>query len=679
MLMGPPGSGKTTLAHKMQQAITGSCIVSTDQIRKDLYGDEAIQGQWSDVEAVIQEQVQDALGLGQSIIYDATNVKRVWRMALLNKLSYPDITWIGWYLTTPLATCQQWNTRRNRAVPDHVIEEMHNALQQFSPLPAEGFAAIYTINPTSNLDEIQSKLSNLSRSITNRANRTRHNDIQLHRYSSLLAFDRLMHLISLLVQYPGLGCLQKHDPEQLSALLGGKHCSFSESLDEICSVLAHQQGNLYADPVKIAQDLDWLEENGLLSPVPTEAELTLPPSVEEAVNPHSYTDWEAFNRVLTTIRFIAHHPFCWLPEHSSSLKSLISAMQKKGLLIGDRQAALRKDIEQVMKPFGILPRFRMRRGYFIGSGVLSERELLRVAGLLQSQVKNIQDPAALAILETLQDRLHRSQHDLADLYPVRAICNRTIINPDLLPTSAIAKDPDRLESEIETGQLLELKRFAGVGLFDGQPDGFFYVWPLQIVFHNIAWYLAYEIAEGPEVGLLQFERLDRLFRGRPQSHQRDLAAQQQSLHRLQQLYQACSSLYLGMNAKAQKQFLSRNPEVRAAASMQLELWFTDKIFAFVSEGTQRFPMAQMRMSPKLTGNPSKSSALFTLPKSSDPLYPNRLQVQLPSWSRDDRDLQRWILGFGAMVKVVAPLEIAAQIHKVGCAIAELYASPETLM
>ena len=62
---------------------------------------------------------------------------------------------------------------------------------------------------------------------------------------------------------------------------------------------------------------------------------------------------------------------------------------------------------------------------------------------------------------------------------------------------------------------LELKRFAGGGRFTDEPDQFFKVWPLQIVFHNIGWYLGYEIAAGPNAGLLEFERLDRLFRGHP--------------------------------------------------------------------------------------------------------------------------------------------------------------------
>jgi hypothetical protein len=372
------------------------------------------------------------------------------------------------------------------------------------------------------------------------------------------------------------------------------------------------------------------------------------------------------------IRFIAHHPFCWQAETGSSLKSLVTALQQQGELVGDRQAALRKDMEQILKPYGILPGFRLRRGYFLGSGLLSERELLRVASLLQSQVKHIQDPAALSLLSTLQTRLRSSQRDLEQLYPVRAIGNRTIINPDLLPRDPIARHPERLEADIETGQLLELNRFVGVGRFTDSPTGFLQAWPLQIVFHNIAWYLGYEIATGPQAGLLQFERLDRLFRGHPQSAQRSQTAQRQALQRLQRLYLASGGLYLGSDPQQQRQFLSPDPQGRAAATLLLELWFSDRIFAFISEGTQRFPRAQMKMSPRLTPNPSPAESLFCLTQSPDPLHPHRFQVQLPLWAREDRDLWRWILGFEDGVRVVAPEVMVEKVKAAAAAISALY-------
>jgi hypothetical protein len=188
-------------------------------------------------------------------------------------------------------------------------------------------------------------------------------------------------------------------------------------------------------------------------------------------------------------------------------------MQKQGLSEEDWTDALRKDIERVLKPFRILPDFPLKRGYFLGTGILSASQLTKVFTVLQSQAKNLQDPIALDILEIFGERMNQSQLSTQLIYPVRAICNRTIVDLKLLPQSALAKNVEKLEEEIEQGQLLELKRFSGVGRFTDDRDEFFRVYPLQIVFHNIGWYLGYEIAEGENKGLLQFERLDRLFRG----------------------------------------------------------------------------------------------------------------------------------------------------------------------
>jgi predicted kinase len=672
MLIGPPGSGKTTLARQMQHSIPSSRLVSTDQIRHNLYGNEAIQGHWPDVERVVLQQINEALNQGVSVIYDATNASRGWRMGLLQKLARPNVAWVGWQLTTPLKTCHQWNQTRQRAVDKTVINTMARSLKQFPPVPGEGFIAVYPLDPSSGIETVQSKLKQLKRSITNRSNRVCHKDIQLHRYSQLLNFDRLLHLISLLVAHPGLGQLHVQAPAVLQEMIGASSPIVTDSLDEICQVMTVQKGNLYADPVEIATDLQWLESNSFLTPTPNSEALTFPSIQAQTVNPHAYSDWDTFQRLLTTIRFISHHPFCWNPDHQSSLTSLVEAMQQRGILDGNRQAALRKDFELVLKPFGILPPFRLRRGYFMGSGILSEQQLLRVAGLLQAQAKTIQDPVALSILDTLRERLKRSQHDLDNLYPVRAIANRTIVNSDLLPSSTIIKTTDQLESEIESGQLLELKRLPGGGRFTHQSDEFFKVWPLQIVFYNIGWYLGYEIAEGSEAGLLEFERLDRLFRGQPQNRDRSLEKQQKALERLQKLHQACGGLYLGDDPRIQQQYLSPRASIRDKVTITLELWFTDKLFAFISEGTQRFPEDQMKLSPKLGDNKSKKSSLFCLPKSSDPQYPNRFQVRLPQWSIHDKDLRRWIIGFGSDVKVAAPTEIMQQILILAQEVAQIY-------
>ncbi|MFH7241224.1 MAG: AAA family ATPase [Spirulina sp.] len=145
LLIGPPGSGKSTLARQIQASLPQSCVVSTDQIRQTLYGNAAEQGAWPDIEAEVVRQIIQALGRGDAVIYDATNARRSWRVAFLQRLHPLGIPWVGWYLKTPLALCQQRNLQRDRQVPAAVIETSYEALQRCPPSIAEGFVAIYAL------------------------------------------------------------------------------------------------------------------------------------------------------------------------------------------------------------------------------------------------------------------------------------------------------------------------------------------------------------------------------------------------------------------------------------------------------------------------------------------------------------------------------------------------------
>lgn len=150
-LIGPPASGKSTLASQLA-ALTKSRIVSTDRIREQLFGDEIIQGDWSAIQREVISQMEEAIAAGQSIIYDATNAKREWREDLLEtvarELDGEELRWIAWYVTTSIEKCKEWNQKRSRKVPEEVIEAMFASLKQVPPSAEEGFLAVVPVAAT---------------------------------------------------------------------------------------------------------------------------------------------------------------------------------------------------------------------------------------------------------------------------------------------------------------------------------------------------------------------------------------------------------------------------------------------------------------------------------------------------------------------------------------------------
>lgn len=646
ILMGLSGSGKSTLAVYLAGILTGCQIISTDTIRQELYGDPSIQGHWPDIETQVLHQANQAVQQGLSIIYDATNAHRAWRIDLLQKL--PTLNWIGWHLTTPIDVCKQRNQQRSRQVPDSVIDAMAGALKTFPPVPAEGFLDVLTLDlsggslPTQ--DQILTKIKGISRTLINRQNATQH--VTLHGYSRLLDFERLLHLLSGLIHHPG------------------------STLEEMTHRIAAEKGSIYADPDLLTQDLAWLKQGGLLGLEEDDQPLVYPePLSAEAVATHPYSDWESFCRLFYTIRFILTQPFYFDPE-LGSLESLCEGLHQQGWVRGQNRDAIRKDIEKVLKPYQILPSFPMKRGYFTHSGIFSRHELKQIYRLLQVSSRTLENPWEQAVYEMVDQRMRLSRIDTSELYPIRQLGNQSIVDPALAPSGTLAdrRGLQVVEEAMGHGELLEVKRLPGA-TFPGEASEIFRLWPLQLVFHQIAWYLGCEYHSGKKQGLMRFERMDRLFLHQRHCMDRSRKEQLAALDRLHKLYDVSAGIFLGNDPRLQSQILSRHPEARQKAQITLELWFSDRIFPFVSEGTRRF--RYQHMSPRMAGSPRPQS-LFNLPPTGDRQFPHRLKVVLPLWSLEDVDLKRWILGFGGEVLVKSPEPLWQVIHATGLAISALY-------
>ncbi|MBD2292405.1 WYL domain-containing protein [Anabaena sphaerica FACHB-251] len=687
-LIGVPGSGKSTFAANLAK-LGNYRVISTDAIRQQLYNDATIQGEWTEIEAKVISAVVTAITEGVSVIYDATNAKRVWRLDLLQKLNLAvstPVLWMGWYLQTPIEICKHWNQQRSRQVPDVIIDKMSASLQDFPPIAAEGFAIIKEVDVTaSNFDfqQIYTHIHQLDKTLINRSNRNSH--MTFHAYSKLLDFERLIYLISLIINYPGIGNLTENQPGLLVNIFGNVP-DFPTALSEITGFMMQLHGKIYADQKAIANDLQWLQKNALIGVNTISSTPHTPIDAGDYVEhyssnlvTHPYSDLPAFQRLIHTIRLILHHPFL-VNTGKGSLKTLVSVMQEQGIIDVNNSNifktvlnSVRKDIEKILKPYKILPDFSMRDGYFAGTAILSTLELTQVFQVLQSQAQSLNDPIALEIYEKFANRMEKSKLGVSEVYPVRAIANRSMIDPEYLPAESLARNLQRVEEAIIKGQLLELNRFPGGGQFILDEESFFLAFPLQIVFFNYAWYLGYELVEGKDDGLLRFERLDRLFIGKPQTKTRSQLEQEETLKKLQKLSAASGGIFLGYNPQDQKQFLDGNKKARSQVCVTVELWFSDGMFRFVAEGTKRFPSQQMKMSLPVTGNKlNLPKSIFSLKSTGEKNFPNRFQVILPQWCLDDIELLRWILGFKAGVKVVKPQLLVDKFKQIGEDIVNIY-------
>ena len=142
MLVGIAGSGKSTVAAQLT-AETGAVIISSDAIRAELYGDEAIQGSAVEVFQLMKDRTLANLVAGHNVIYDATNVQAWRRQEFLTELP-EGVKKVCIWINIPIDRALQNNLRRTRHVPDWVIHQQASQLDP--PTAAEGWDDIRVVS-----------------------------------------------------------------------------------------------------------------------------------------------------------------------------------------------------------------------------------------------------------------------------------------------------------------------------------------------------------------------------------------------------------------------------------------------------------------------------------------------------------------------------------------------------
>ncbi|MFZ0406615.1 MAG: AAA family ATPase [Cyanobium sp.] len=735
LLIGPPASGKTTLARTLAPLLTApgeppALVLSTDAIRAEVFGDAAVQGPWIDIQQRLQQRLIEAVAAGIPVIVDATHARRPWRLTLTQGLLLPaPVEWIGWWLYTPLPTCLEWNRSRQRQVPEAVIQEMAAALADphAGPSRAEGFAALCAVVPTHHDDLeplLAAELAALDRRI--RSARARETHWQLHGYSRLLDLERLLFLIRLLSRYPELDASDPITREQLEAIVSP--LPSGDLAERAAAFLGRLHGECFGDAGAVRADLAWLEANGFcfggdtLAPIRL-AEIRLAEGDPESATrsaalvteseaiptddaascdaassssrrdhpgPASFRggvhgghppmgDGPVFQRVMTLLRHLLHQPFDRDPGSSLTLhEQLIAATAAipGGYLPGET-ATLRKDLEKLLTPYGFrAANDNVRHGYALGTAVLPAPRLREIQALVQQAAGRLADPSAQPLLGELEQRLAWAGLD-EPAPPLRLYARHGVVDTALVRRESLAapRGAEAIERAIAQRRRVLLKRFSSAGSHGGTSigdgSGEWRVWPLQLIFHHVGWYLcAEEDVIGQEHGLIRCERLDRLaihsasarsgsLRSGPSDGlRRSPERQHAALQRLERLLHHSGGIHFGDDISAQLALASRSPGARAGVLQTLRFSATPWAFAFLREGMGRYPRQQVRFSKPLPGDswwhhPDAPHVLE--PNAPTDSHPYPLELDLPSWSlAADIDLRTWLYGFGEGIRIESP-------------------------
>ncbi len=662
------GKGVRTAVSNVNGVIADA-LRGTDVVRGELFGDAAVQGPWVDIQQRLHQRIQEAVAAGSPVIVDATHARRAWRLALTQALPLPaPVEWIGWWLYTDLPTSLAWNATRQRPVPVPVIQEMAAALADphFGPSRAEGFAALCAVVPSHHEEltpVLQAELAGLDRRIRSATNRER--KLQRHGYSRLLDLERLLYLIKLLSTWPDLAATDPASAEELEAILSP--LPEGDLADRAAAFLGRLHGACYADTRAIRADLAWLEANGFCSPAPVGSPIQLAPAppgpMRGGLPPMG--DGPVFLRVMTLLRHLLQVPFDRPAERGANLhQHLISATESiPGAYLPGETATLRKDLEKILTPYGFRHRNdNVRHGYCLGTAVLSPPRLRELHHVVRQAAGRLADPSAQDLLAELDERLGWAGISADGLPPVRSYARHSVVDTALVRRDSLAapRRAEAIEAAIVEHRRVLLQRYPGVGSFADSPDGELRVWPLQLIFHNVGWYLLFEDDHiGQEQGLIRSERLDRLaLRSSHGDLRRSSDEHAAAITRLERLLHHSGGIYFGSDLEQQLAVASPSAQRRSQALVTLRFCCAPWAFAFIREGLQRYPIEHTRFSKPLPGDtwwhhPKAPHVLE--PGPADASHPYPVELDLPPWTvAADIDLRSWLFAFGGGIRIESP-------------------------
>ena len=380
-------------------------------------------------------------------------------------------------------------------------------------------------------------------------------------------------------------------------------------------------------------------------------------------SPHPYADPIALERLLLLIATFIRYPGVGSLDQENTPDQMRDALQEVERYL--QQVAkelgrslphysphtLRKDLV-TLRRYGILDQRMYRWGYYLGTGAMNLAELRIMLQAARSQAQAQGDPQTRQVCHAVEKRLRGLDLELHGqlFYPVRSQLNRTIVysDPDEMMQQGQYRHTlfhclDALETAIVQGQPVTLQRrtdpfgTAGVGSIQ--------VYPLQLIYADIAWYLLYDYTETQHLELERIDRFSDDCQPAP-AQQRGIAIQHQRLQVAQMLLKNGWGLYLGTPSQQQLE------QSGMAELINVQVRFFAPIDAFILEGDRRHPTQKLRK-----GQQNQQTYVD-------------YSVQLPA--RSLSEFSRWLNRFMHHVKILAPAELAAQHQANALKLAQLY-------
>jgi predicted kinase len=146
ILIGIPGSGKSTLGRQIVKASEGRArVASLDNCRRAVNGDSSDQGNFPEVLERFHARLESLMSDNFDIVVDNTNTRVKDRKRLCSILKDNGYEVHAIWLDCSVEQAMENQTKRERFVPQEDVERMFNRLQQIEPTLDEGYDYLYKV------------------------------------------------------------------------------------------------------------------------------------------------------------------------------------------------------------------------------------------------------------------------------------------------------------------------------------------------------------------------------------------------------------------------------------------------------------------------------------------------------------------------------------------------------